>query len=405
MTLTIQSYIAANGERFSLLLDNDNNKLPCFYPTAFIARHIRTTSTHETQKAYLNAIKRLLAWADKSSINIEARILSKRFLSVAELDDLVHTLRLKIRGDKGEVISQIKLNTLLSYVVKYINWLIPELLVDTDSIEVNGYIARLQGVLNAHVSKKTGSRSANAQKVLAKRLSTDMEEVLLYLFANPFKGLLRESDQGSRLRNILMLRILYETGMRRGELLSLKIKSFYESTAGEHPSLVIERNHHDEFDSRVNQPVAKTNGRRLKISYALEEMIKSYLYDYRAKLPRSGLEDEDFIFVNHRLGPKQGDPFSTSSFNSALQDLKRNFKGLDGVHPHLLRHHWNWRYSQLPKADGYTEESDAIDRCYLMGWAHNSQMAKVYNLVHIMEEANAKALMMSMDTSRKNKIA
>jgi integrase len=240
--------------------------------------------------------------------------------------------------------------------------------------------------------------------VLEKRLTHEMEQTLISLFANPLQGLLRKSDEGSRIRNILMLRILYELGMRRGELLSLKLRNFHEGTAGEGPSLIVERNHHDEFDIRIHQPVAKTNGRVLKISCELEVMIKEYLYDYRSELPLSGLDDEDFIFVNHRNGPRQGQPLSISSFDSALGDLKIKFQSLDGLHPHLLRHHWNWRYSKLPRAEGYTEASDMMDRCYLMGWAHNSESAKIYNLIHIMEEANRKGLFMNMDTARLNKI-
>ncbi len=403
MTFTIQSYIAQDGERFSLLLDRENNSLPCFYPSAFISRHIRSRSTHETQKAYLNSIRKLLEWAKVRNINIEDRILSQKFISVDELDDLANNLRLKIGSKTGEVISQIKFNTHISYVTKYINWLVYELLVNPDNENVDNFISRLQNVLSSQVSKKTGSKTARAQQILGKRLTDQMEVVLSNLFADPFQNLLRGTDRGSRLRNVLMLRILYETGMRRGELLALKLKNYKEGTAGDPPSLVIERNHHDEFDTRINQPVAKTNGRLLLISSELNGMIKRYLYDYRGELPLVGFDDEDFIFVNHRTGPKQGQPLTISSFDSAMDDLRGKFTALNGLHPHLLRHHWNWRFSQIARADGYTDASDMLDRCYLMGWAHNSESAKIYNLKFIMEDANRKGLLMNTDTARGKK--
>lgn len=402
MTLTIQSYIAHDGERFSFLFDKNEASFPCFYPAAYISRNLRASSTHETQKVYLNAIKRLLVWANTKGIDVEHRIQTQKFFDVAELDDLTHSLKLKINATNGETISQIKFNTYVSYIAKYLNWLIYELLSDPDTPEVQSYIARLNGVLAAQISKKTGSKSANAQKILGLRISEETDKCLQSLFSDPFQNLLRASDKGSRFRNILMVRVLYETGMRRGELLALKIKNFHEGTAGEHPSLIIERNHNDKFDTRIAQPVAKTNGRQLHISAQLEEMMKKYLYDYRGELPTSGFDDEDFIFVNHRSGPRQGMEFSISSFYSALDDLKNNFSMLDGLHPHLLRHHWNWRYSNIPKADGYSEASDMLDRCYLMGWAYNSEMAKTYNLKHLIEESNEKALMMNIDTARKS---
>ena len=403
MTFTIQSYIAQDGERFSLLLDRDKNSLPCFYATAFISRHIRSRSTHETQKAYLNSIRKLLGWAKIRNIDIESRILSQKFISVDELDDLANNLRLKVGSRTGEVVSQIKFNTHISYVTKYINWLVYELLVNPDNKSVDNFITRLHNVLSSQVSKKTGSKTARAQQILVKRLTTPMEERLRSLFDDPFQILLRETDKGSRLRNVVMLRILYETGMRRGELLALKLKNYNEGTAGDHPSLVIERNHHDEFDTRTNQPVAKTNGRLLLISSELDELIKQYLYDYRGELQFVGFDDESFIFVNHRTGPKQGQPLTISSFDSAMDDLRRKFTELAGLHPHLLRHHWNWRFSQIPRAEGYTDASDMLDRCYLMGWAHNSESAKIYNLKFIMEEANKKGLLMNADTARVNK--
>ena len=401
MAFKIQSYIAQDGERFSLLLDLDGGQIPCFYPTAFISRSVRSNATHETQKAYLNAIRKLLVWGSGRGIDIEQRILTKQFFAVSELDDLAHSLKTRIDTKKGDVVSPIKFNTSVSYIKKYLKWLTEELLDGADMEDIDSRKIRMIDILSMHMSTKTGSKSANIQKILSKRLSEDAEKVLLLLFSNPFKNLLRSSDEGSRFRNILMLRILYETGMRRGELLSLKLRSYEEGTAGEHPSLIIERNHHDEFDTRINQPVAKTNGRQLSISFDLETMLKRYLHEYRNELSMSGLDDEDFIFVNHRLGPRQGSPLSISSFDSALGDLKKLFPELDEVHPHLLRHHWNWRYSQLPKAEGYSDQDDLLDRCYLMGWTHNSEMGRVYNQLHLIEEANKRGLMINIDTMRK----
>lgn len=94
-----------------------------------------------------------------------------------------------------------------------------------------------------------------------------------------------------------MLRILYETGMRRGELLSLKIKHFVEASGGDSAYLSIETNHSDEYDRRVNQPVAKTLGRDLPISERLEGQIIEYRTLYRSELPNVGHSDNDFLFA------------------------------------------------------------------------------------------------------------
>lgn len=61
MSLKIKSFIAKSGERFCQLYSS-SEPWPLFYPTAFILRTIRLKATHDTQKVYLEAIKRLCEW-------------------------------------------------------------------------------------------------------------------------------------------------------------------------------------------------------------------------------------------------------------------------------------------------------------------------------------------------------
>jgi len=88
--------------------------------------------------------------------------------------------------------------------------------------------------------------------MLNKQLPEQVKAQLQAIWNDPF-GAPSGRQIAARLRTVVMLQILYETGMRRGELLALKLKNFLESTGGPGACLAIERNDHDEFDSRVAQ--------------------------------------------------------------------------------------------------------------------------------------------------------
>ena len=184
-----------------------------------------------------------------------------------------------------------------------------------------------------------------------------------------------------------MLEILYETGMRTGELLSLKLIDFTPSRGGIQASLHIRRNHDDQLDKRVNQPVAKTLGRILPISDQLEKKISDYLKNWRSQVPSANFNDESFIFITHKKTTTQGEALEQNTFYNALAALRKRHKRLKGLHPHLLRHHWNFIFSKQAAIRGLTETAEAEERRYLMGWSKSSKMPAVYNQRHIQESA------------------
>jgi integrase len=399
MNFKIKSFIAQNGERFSQLY-SDEEAFPLFYPTAFIARSVRLKTTTETQKVYLEGIKRLCEWELENKINLECRFQRHKFLLPHEIDSLARHLNSARRGRPGETISAGKGNTYVAYVAQYLEWLAYEVITDTNHPEVKNLIDTQRRRLSDKLIPKAGSRSAKTQQILEKHLSDKAREQLYALWDDPFVDIFRRDDRGSRLRTAVMLRILYETGMRRGELLSLKLKNFLESTGGEPARLVIEKNHHDEYDTRAYQPVAKTEGRIVPITVNTELQLLEYVGYYRADVPGVGFDDEDFIFVTHRTGRGQGKPLSISNADQALTSLKKTFPALGGTHFHLLRHDWNYRFSKAADEAKWDPIKEMEVRRVLMGWSDNSEMPRLYNLRHLQEEASSIGLKVASDTTR-----
>lgn len=399
MPYTIKTFMTRSGERFSQLYDTETPGLPLFYPTAFVARFLRS-ATHETQKVYLAVIKRICEWEFTKQVDLANCFHRSKFLTCAQIDDLANHLRASKLGGKGEVIGSPKYNTYVAYATEYLRWLAQEVITDWNTVNVRASIEAQSDMLLKKKIRKSGSKSSQNRRVVTKSLTTASSGKLLSLFEQPFEGITRTQDLGSRIRNIVMLRILYETGMRVGELLGLKLKNFSNATGEDSATLEITRNHHDEFDSRLNQPVAKTLGRTLPISESLEAQLDEYCNNWRAEVEGVGFSDEDFIFVIHRAGRTLGQALPKSSFDSGLSNLKKSFPALTPIHPHLLRHDWNYRFSMKVDAIDMSFEEERQLREYLMGWAPGSAMSNRYNYRHVQEKSLEVGLSIASDSAR-----
>lgn len=408
MTLKIKHFIAKNGERFSQLYKTSSDGFPLFYPTAYCSRNLRSRFAHETQIEYLHALKKLYEWAEfyqpagaVKRIDIHSRLITQKFFLPYEIDSLAAFVSLKKNSSDGSTLVGSKQNTMLTEIAKYLCWYADEVITDSNQTQTQTAITKMAVMINARKVKQ-GSRQRAAQEILDKKLTEGARIELLKLFASPQEGAFRSADLGARMRNVLALRILYDTGMRIGELLSLKLCDFNSASGGEPAILEVTRSHDDANDDRKRQPVAKTSGRPLPIEEELAASIESYLKDWRSTVPNVGYEDSDFIFVTHKKIDRQGRPLTVSSFNSGMRTLKKQRPALSKVHPHLLRHDWNYRFTLKAKALGYSKERARTLRESWMGWADNSPSSIHYDLRGIQEEAFEVGLKIMNDTNRRN---
>ena len=410
MNFSIKSYIAQNGERFSLIFSPDEPGVPLLYPCAYISSTVRDNATHQTQVSVLSGIQRLFEWERDRKLDLTEKLARGELMATYEIDDLAAHVRSRRNAKQGDVVSSRKFNDYWSSICKYIAWLTDELLPNRDNSNVRKLVEDQASRLALKTRKRLDSKAAKNQRTLDEKFSDLARAQLLTLFRTPFKdltlspeGTIKHADKGVRLRNTVMLRILYETGMRRGELLSLKLKSFVEASGGDGAYLSIERNHDDELDRRANQPVAKTLGRDVSISQELESQILEYITVFRAELNNVGLTEESFIFCVHRSGKTQGRALSVNGFNSAFSQIKEKYPVLGTCHPHAFRHDWNYRFSKKADELGITETEEAESREQQMGWGPGSSMAKVYNKRHRREKTMVLGRKIAEDTVRPRK--
>jgi site-specific recombinase XerD len=198
---------------------------------------------------------------------------------------------------------------------------------------------------------------------------------------NPFRSQLR-------LRNGLIVELLYQTGIRRGELLKLKVEDLFSNDDG-NGFLCVVRRPDDPTDTRLTEPGQKTDDRILAIHPSTYDALLRYVRTER-RPKRQGRPiklSHSFLFVSER-----GVPLAESAVNSILRSLAmRCFENTAfKLHPHLLRNTFcNEFVDYCTTVEGLDEEASKDRLRALCGWTAASRMPERYTQKRIRREANA----------------
>ncbi|MDD4965396.1 site-specific integrase [Halothiobacillus sp.] len=191
---------------------------------------------------------------------------------------------------------------------------------------------------------------------------------------NPFKG--------SKIRNYLIVSILYQSGIRRGALAKLKISDCHFH--GSYDQIKIYRSGFDATDPRLDKPNQKTKAHLATISPILMSQIKYYIDHVRNVVPRSN--ENDFIFLSEKGSRGTlGHPLSLRSINGVFHVLSDALGFY--IHPHLLRHKWNEIFDKEGTEQGIDHRLLEDARKYAMGWVANSLMSETYNDKRLAQKA------------------
>jgi integrase len=177
---------------------------------------------------------------------------------------------------------------------------------------------------------------------------------------NPFKPALQ-------FRNHVIIELMLATGLRRGEVLKLKLSHL---PFGPKHTLTVERSPDDKEDSRRNEPQVKTREREIPIPKPLAVELWRYVQKHRKPARHS------YLFTSQRGGV----PLDAAGVNGIFSLLvKRCFPGLEGkLHPHILRHTFNNRLMDTARELGWSDDRRQKVQTYLNGWSDNSRMAETY---------------------------
>lgn len=196
---------------------------------------------------------------------------------------------------------------------------------------------------------------------------------------NPYRKHLRH-------RNYLIVSILHQTGLRRGELLKLTVDDIVVDR-NDAAYIVVEFRSGDPSDSRRLEPGQKTLSRRLAILPELHKSILTYIRHFRRPL-RDGKPIKlahPYLFTSER-----GRPLSESEVNYIVARLGSAAHGKEVVlHPHLFRITFCIEMTDYLVDELGLDEEAAKDRLReYCGWTASSLMPERYTRKRIQREAN-----------------
>lgn len=185
-----------------------------------------------------------------------------------------------------------------------------------------------------------------------------------------------------RLRNRLIIHLLYHLGIRRGELLGLKARNL----KGRY--LEVLRHPDDPEDPRKFPPNTKTRDRKVPVNSGLQAQWLDYVSLIRSRFPLS--RKHPYLIVNHL----DGSPLSFPGLAKVFAQL-RCVEGLPmNLTPHHLRHAWNEAFSNLADEENLDHAREAQLRAELMGWNPGAQSPTA--MIYLRRKTKLKAQEMSL---------
>lgn len=359
---TLSVHVLGDGERVPML--HDEQGLPLFYPTLFATTQLRNAG------AAVNTIRNKLAdltvlarWERCHSRNLISEFREGRFLTLADVISLRDFAKLDMRqlrceedrerptnnvvdfleakisavGAQATIGGQQHFNRLSTFA-DYLEFVASVVTQHRNSPETALEIGRMAKAIRKH--RPRGLAKQIDENLDRRSPPSEVVERFMEIGAegdarNPF----RHPD--IRLRNAIIFGLLRHTGMRRGELLSLRLDQF---DLGHEPQVWIRRSHDDVHDVRPYQPVSKTKERPLPLTEQLANQIDRYMLQVRSKVTPA--RRHPYLLISHRKGSTWGRPLSASALNSQIFSRMRGVdQEFDIIHPHAFRHHWNYELS------------------------------------------------------------
>lgn len=409
----VKTLVLSSGERLPVLIALATGA-PLFEPSVYVLSEIRATNrASNTIDQVLRSIMVLHLFLDSSSIDIEQRIRQGGVFRLSELDELV-------RHCRRPVADQLKRNSIVPFsqsvrrsaaesvrlvqrqpapvevaghtaanrirvIRDYLDWLVRYHMARypwgaTEGERLWNEWTSCKNALDARLPRHKGRNTVGQRE----GLQPEVVDRLLNVTSptspeNPWKG------EGTCIRNSLLISWFYELGLRRGEVLNVKISDINFQSE----ELTVVRRADDPEDPRKDQPLVKTRDRRIPLSPGLCKLTHEYITNTRRAT--EGARRHPFLFVAMGTGA----PLSLSAVNAIFAELRNAFNGeFYAVTPHVLRHTWNDRFSVAMDNAKVSEAEEERMRSFLMGWAPTSKTSVNYTRRHVRLKAQQVSLAM-----------
>lgn len=244
----------------------------------------------------------------------------------------------------------------IGYIRKFITWKINREILEHHEKNRANLIA-LRELIDSELHNKTTEPHGKTLVAIRQGLTSAQHKSLIIATA-PNSTQTTSTNPLIKLRNELVIHLLLELGIRRSELLGLRVNDFDPRQQ----EVRILRRPDDKSDPRLHEPNTKTRERLLPLSKALFDKINSYLKLRHLKVKGR----HSFLIIS-----VSGKPLSISETNRIFQKLSR-LTGITPLSPHTLRHtHFEELAEELNESNHSTEQQIRIIR-QQGGWSEHS---------------------------------
>ncbi|MBE6023484.1 MAG: transposase [Cellulosilyticum sp.] len=315
--MNVQEIKIEGKKRYMLI---DNNGIPVIPVVRYIKHLDHIEKSYNTQKTYCYALKLFFEYLDE--VNIDYKEITFDTLSkfISWLRNPYQSTNIVAMSPSKSKRAERTVNLIITAVVKFYDYLYRNEEIDSDMVEKTLSKVYTNGHTNYknflyHINKNAPlKKNILKLKEPRRRVKTLSQEEVNIIYAAT-----------SNIRDKLLIKLLFETGLRIGEALSLYLEDFiYDHKNG----------HYIQLTNRGELPNGaklKTGERKLEVSQELMDLFDDYAYEVLDELEI----DTNFVFVKI-TGPNKGEPLDYIAVSSLFKRLKHK-TGID-VHAHLFRH-------------------------------------------------------------------
>lgn len=368
--------IFSTGERFPLLLYRDSYQ-PVALPIRYIIDDRRENSKSGTLARDSRVLRWFYEWCEYHEIEIEERLRAGDILTKAEITSFCRYLRASrseaVVGSIGarsarekehvNVLSPRTFNTYITVIESFLLWAAYEFIpVATPEEAVRETLkVAISRVRRAFRSNHKAGQTTVKRYGLSRKDVEEIREVMRPKASqNPFR-------RSTQFRNQLIFELMLATGIRRGELLKIKLQHL---PVGSKTTLSIIRAPDDKDDLRRHEPQVKTRMREIPLPRQLCVELWKYVQKHRKN------NCTPYLFTSARHGA----PLDSGGVNWIFSFLvKKCFPHLQGkLTPHAMRHTFNEMLVESARSLDWNEAQIKDLQRYLNGWSENSEMPAHY---------------------------
>ncbi|MGG2066275.1 tyrosine-type recombinase/integrase [Bacillus sp. S14(2024)] len=327
--MRVQEVLLENNSKRYILVDNEG--IPVIPVMKYLKYLDVTGKSNNTQKTYCYALKQYFLYLQEIEKNY-------RDIRLEDLVEFVGWLRNPYESSKVMSLRPVKakktertVNLTVTAVTNFYDYLYRNEELPRDMEEklirqvFTGGRTRYKSFLH-HVNKdKLSMRNVLKVKEPRKRVQTLSKEQVKQVLAAT-----------TNIRDTFLIQLLFETGLRIGETLSLFLEDFKFSHQKGHRIRLTDRGELE------NGAKLKTGEREIFVSQDLMDLYDDYMYDVIDELD----VETNFVFVKLR-GKNMGRPMTYGDVEALFKRLRQK-TGID-VHPHLFRHTHATMYYQETK--------------------------------------------------------